>query len=288
MKARILLTVAFFILPNFLLAQNLYTQLVTPVSLHQNQIKSHCNNNSYVKLIESINPLKHRSDSLRSSCDSTAKSLYFIRFAGIDKEDCINFYGFSLGWFHQNPNANFSGLVFSVNLGTQSMEGNFISVNGINIALFHTRTRGTINGISISAIGNAAGMMNGLQLGIIGTTGEYSNGLTMGGCISQFIEVNGIQISLINFCCRLNGLGIGGINGQLEGACQDKVMIANGLVVGAFNFLDVNGLSIAAMNLGNSWLQIGIVNIGNSTVQIGLVNLDENRKMGIPLINVNI
>ena len=100
----------FFILPNFLLAQNLYTQLVTPVSLHQNQIKSHCNNNSYVKLIESINPLKHRSDSLRSSCDSTAKSLYFIRFAGIDKEDCINFYGFSLGWFHQNPNANFSGL----------------------------------------------------------------------------------------------------------------------------------------------------------------------------------
>ena len=287
MKARILLLVAFFILPNFLLAQNWYTHLTRPISLHQKQIKSYFDNNSEVGLNSSFNRLNFQSDTLRSDCDSSARSLYVIRLAGIDKEDCINFYGLSLGWFHQNPNANFSGLALSVNLGTQDMEGNNISVNGINISLFHTRTRGTINGISISAIGNAAGMMNGLQLGIIGTTGEYSNGLTIGGIISQFIEVTGIQISLINFCCRLNGLGIGGINGQLKGACGDSVMIANGLVVGAFNALDIHGLSLGVLNKGKSWLQIGLLNIGDSAVQIGLVNLDGDGKMGIPIININ-
>jgi len=266
MKARILLLVAFFYLPYFLIAQNQKIQSTSPSISQQRNINKFFNHYPTV---------------------SDERSLYIIRITGVDKEDNINFYGLSLCWFHQNPNANFSGLAVSGNLGTQDHEGNFISVNGINIALFHTRTRGTINGISISAIGNDAGMMNGLQLGIIGTTGEYSNGLTVGGIISQFIEVNGIQISLINFCCRLNGLGIGGINGQLEGACQDKVMISNGLALGAFNFLDVNGLSIAAMNIGNSWLQIGIVNIGDSTIQIGLVNLDEKRKMGIPIININ-
>lgn len=287
MKARILLIVTFLILPNFLLAQKSNIVLTNPIGLNQKQIKSFFNNNSDVNLIESVNPFKLQSDSLRSYCDSTARSLYLIRFAGIDTEDCINFYGLSLGWFHQNPTAKFSGLALSVNLGTQDMEGNNISVNGINISLFHTRTRGTINGISISAIGNAVGMMNGLQLGIIGTTGEYSNGLTIGGIVSQFIEVNGIQISLINFCCRLNGLGIGSINGQLEGACPDKVMIANGLVVGFGNILDIRGLSVGVINKGKSWIQIGLLNMGDSSVQIGFVNLDGNNRMGIPIININ-
>jgi len=288
MKARILLLIAFFILPYFIMAQNLCPQLTAPISLHQKQIKSFFNNNSDLNLIESVNPLKLQSDSLRSSCDSIARSLYFIRFAGIDTEDCINFYGLSLGWFHQNPNANFSGLALSVNLGTQDMEGDYISMNGINISLFHTRTRGTINGISISGIGNYSGVLNGLQVGIIGTGAEYLNGLTIGGCMSQSIEINGIQLSLIiNLCKTLNGIGISFINAQSFEPYDKEKRKSSGLVLGVFNIVDISGLSIAAINSGSSWLQIGLLNIGDSVVQIGLVNLDENRKMGIPLINVN-
>lgn len=288
MKARILLLVAFFILPNFLLAQNLYSQLTTHLSLHQKQNKSFFNNNSDLNLIESVNPFKLQSDSLGSSCNSTARSLYVIRFAGNDSVDCINFYGLSLGWLHQNPNANFSGLALNVNLGTQDIEGNNISVNGISISVFHTRTRGTINGISISGIGNGAGNLNGMQVGIIGTGAEYLNGVTIGGIMSQSIEINGIQLSLIiNLCKTLNGIGISFINAQSFESYDKEKRKSSGLVLGVFNIVDISGLSMAAINSGNSWLQIGLLNMGDSSVQIGLVNLDGNKKIGIPIININ-
>jgi len=288
MKARILLLVAFFILPNFLLAQNLYSQPTTPLSLHQKQIKSFFNNNSDVNLIESVNSFKLQSNSLRSYCDSTARSLYFIRFSGTDKEDCVNFYGLSLGWFHQNPNANFSGLILCGNLGANEQIANNISVNGLNIAVFNTRAGGTINGISISAIGNYARVQNGLQVGIIGTGADYLNGLTIGGIMSQSIEINGIQLSLIiNLCKTLNGIGISFINAQSFESYDKEKRKSSGLVLGVFNIVDISGLSMAAVNSGSSWLQIGLVNVGDSVIQIGLVNLDGNKKMGIPIINVN-
>jgi hypothetical protein len=288
MKARILFLVAIFMLPNFLLAQNLYSQPTTSLSLHQKQINSFFINNADLNLIESVNSFKLESNSLRSYCDSTARSLYIFRFAGTDKEDCINFYGLSLGWFHQNPNANFSGLILCSNLGANEQIANNISVNGLNIAVFNTRAGGTINGISISAIGNYARVQNGLQVGIIGAGADYLNGLTLGGFMSQSIEINGIQLSLIiNLCKTLNGIGISFINAQSFESHDKEMRKSSGLVIGVFNIVDISGLSIAAINSGNSWLQIGLLNIGDSVVQIGLVNLDENRKMGIPLINVN-
>lgn len=288
MKKSFFLLAVLLNLPYFLIGQSLQTQKIPQLSLHQKQIQSFFNNNSDVNLIESVNPLKLQSDSPRSYCDSSARSSYIIRFAGTDKEDCINFYGLSLGWFHQNPNANFSGLILCGNLGANEQIANNISVNGLNFAVFNTRAGGTINGISISAIGNYARVQNGLQVGIIGTGADYLNGLTIGGFMSQSIEINGIQLSLIiNLCKTLNGIGISFINAQSFEPHDKEKRKSSGLVIGVFNIVDIRGLSIAAMNSGSSWLQIGIVNIGDSTIQIGLVNLDENRKMGIPLINVN-
>jgi hypothetical protein len=277
MKARILLLVVYFSLPNFIMAQNMFTQQASSLSLNQKQINNHSDNTR----------ISHP-DTLKTMCYGKDRSLYVFRLSGIDYEDCINFYGISIGVVHENPNANFSGLALSLALGTENDEGNNISVNGINIGIFNTRTRGTINGISISGIGDIAGNFNGLQLGIIGTGAPYLNGLTLGGCMSQSIQINGIQLSIIiNLCKTLNGIGISFINAQSFEANDREKRKSSGLVLGVFNIVDISGLSFAAINSGNSWLQIGLVNVGDSAVQIGLVNLDGNKKMGIPIINFN-
>ena len=85
--------------------------------------------------------------------------------------------------------------------------------------------------------------------------------------------------------CNFNGIGIASYNRESTDLCEGSNI--NGMILGIYNNLSVNGLSIGLVNNGDSWLQIGLVNMGNSTVQIGLVNLDENYKMGIPVINLN-
>ena len=277
MKARILLLVVFFSLPYFLMAQELSTQRASSLSLHPKQINNHSDNTCISKL-----------DTLKPSCDGKERSVYVLRLSGIDNEDCFNFYGMSIGVVHENPKANFSGLALSLALGTQNAEGNNISVKGINIGIFNTRTKGSINGISISGIGDVAGNFNGLQVGIIGTGADYLNGFTFGGCISQCTEANGIQISLlINMCKILNGVGISFINAHSFESYDKGRLNDIGLILGAFNIVNVKGLSLAVVNSGNSWLQIGLVNIGDSVVQIGFVNLHADGKMGIPIININ-
>ena len=52
--------------------------------------------------------------------------------------------------------------------------------------------------------------------------------------------------------------------------------------------INVRGISLAVLNGGNCWLQIGLINGGDSIVQIGILNLDDNGKLGIPFINVNL
>ena len=268
MKVRILFLVVIFLLPSPIMAQNPdYLSEHFPYHFQKNNF---CITNNF-------------------SMIDDERSLYLIRITGVDKEDNINFYGLSLGWFHQNPNANFSGLILCGNLGANEQKANNISVNGLNIAVFNTRAGGTINGISISAIGNYARVQNGLQVGIIGTGADYLNGLTIGGFMSQSIEVNGIQLSLIiNLCKTLNGIGISFINAQSFESHDKEKRKSSGLVIGVANIVDISGLSLAAINSGSSWLQIGIVNIGIVIVQIGLVNLDENRRMAIPIININL
>jgi hypothetical protein len=267
MIARILFLVDVFLLPFSIMSQNLeYQSEHFPNRFQKNNL---CITNNF-------------------SMRNDERSLYLIRITGVDKEDNIKFYGLSLGWFHQNPNANFSGLILCGNLGANTQAGDNISVNGLNLAVFNIRTMGTINGISISAIGNYARVQNGLQVAIIGTGADYLNGLTIGGIMSQSIELNGIQISLIiNICERLNGIGISFINAQSFESNDKEKRNDNGLILGVFNIVDIKGLSIAALNSGNSWIQIGLVNKGESAVQIGLVNLHSDGEMGIPLINVN-
>ena len=268
MEAKFFISILLLNLPHFILAQNIHYQQLHSLSILQ---KNHCAiTNNFMTI-------------------NDERSLYLFRITGIDKEDDINFYGLSLGLLHQNLNANFSGISLSMNLGDQTIPKSNISVNGINFSLFHTITSGTINGISISGIGSDAEVINGLELGIVGTDTDYLNGLTIGGFTSRSICINGVQLSfIINICCRLNGISISAINSQLKGFYDENTMSANGLVIGVLNAFNIHGLSVGAINIGNSWLQIGLLNIGNSIVQIGLVNLDENKKMGIPIINVNL
>jgi hypothetical protein len=259
MKARILLMVTFLILPNFLLAQNLSTQQFPSFSLHQKKIKSFFDNNSDMNLIESVNSFKLQSDSLRSYCDNGTRSLFVLRLAGFDHEDCINFYGISMRLIHYNNEATFSGLALSLDLGDPSIPASNISVNGINIGVLNTTTIGTINGISISGISDFASKLNGLEVALWGIGTDYLNGLTIGGFASYSININGIKISFINISCRLNGLGIGFINAQVnflnaqsEESCNNNFMISNGVALGVFNILDIHGLSLGAINKGKS------------------------------------
>jgi hypothetical protein len=308
MKARILLLVAFFILPNFLLAQNLSAQQFPSFSLHQKKIKSFFDNNSDLNLIESVNSFKLQSDSLPSSCDSATKSLYAIRFAGNDSVDCINFYGISFGGGHHNKVATFSGLAFNGVVGDfrEALEENNndnISINGINISLIYIATAGAINGIScggvlgsystenngiaLGLLGAGAVFLNGLAIGGIGCVSENVNGILIGGIFSFSKNANAFQISgIINGYCNFNGIGIAAYNSR-EGFDSSQVTNINGLILGIYNDVSVRGLSIGIVNNGNSWLQIGLLNMGDSSVQIGLVNLDGNNRMGIPIINVN-
>jgi len=123
-------------------------------------------------------------------------------------------------------------------------------------------------------------------MGIFGTFSNYLNGLAIGGLVSSSSNANAVQVGgIVNGYCKFNGIGIASVNIKAIDLCEGTNI--NGMILGIYNNVGVRGLSIGIVNNGNSWLQIGLVNMGNSTVQIGLVNLDENYKMGIPLVNVN-
>ena len=164
MKARILLLVVFFSLPYFVMAQNLSTQQASSLSLNQKQINNFFNHYSTV---------------------SDERSFYIIRIVGKDKEDCISFYGISIGGVHENPNAVFSGICLNMGLGNPPIQGkayNNISLNGINISLIVTGVTGTINGFSFGGFwGNSAKEVNGIATGILGTESDYLNGIAIGG-----------------------------------------------------------------------------------------------------------
>ena len=296
MKARILFLVAIFILPNLLLAQNLYSQPTTPLSLHQKQIKRFFNNNSDVGLNGSVNRINFQSDTLRPACDSIERSLYIIRVTGMDSEECLNFYGFSLAGAHSNNLANFYGFCLNMGLGSMRRYETYISVNGLNFSLFGLSTEGTMNGFSFGTLFNSATYSNGILIGAMAGS-ENLNGIVIGGLMSYSQYANAIQIAgIFNEYCNFNGIGIALINSTTSGfeetmksysedyCTENKVY---GIMLGLYNAVDVRGISLALINNGNSWLQIGLLNIGDSVIQIGLVNLDGNKKMGIPIININ-
>jgi len=287
MNARILLLVAILNLPYFNMAQILSTQQTSSLRLNQKQFNNTQSNKIDLRLSYPLHPIRSQKDSLTSSCDNGTRSLYVLRLAGFDHEDCINFYGLSLGLIHYNKETTFSGLAISLDLGDPSIPVNNICVNGINIGVLNTTTTGTINGISISGISEFARNLNGLEIAIWGMETENLNGVSIGGFASFSNNLNGIKISFINVCCTFKGLALSFFNYQNEGYCREHVMSATGLAIGVINVISIQGLSLAVVNKGNSSLQIGLLNIGDSTVQLGLVNLDSNGKMGIPLINVN-
>lgn len=214
---------------------------------------------------------------------------YLIRVKWFDEIDNINFYGISVAGFYINKVATYSGLTLSFNLGRgelylKDIEYD-ITVNGLNVSLLNTGTKGKINGISIATLTSMIGEFNGIAVSGTGGTFNNLNGLFIGAACGSS-NANAIQAGVfMNMYCRFNGIGIGIYNTSFEAECESTII--NGLIIGVINVVDVNGLSIGLVNNGNSWLQIGLVNMGNSRVQIGLVNLDANKKMGIPIININ-
>jgi hypothetical protein len=214
---------------------------------------------------------------------------YVIRVKWYDEIDNINFYGISVAGFYINKVATYSGLTLGFNLGQgklylKDIEYD-ITVNGLNVSLLNTGTNGKINGISIATLTSMIGEFNGIAFSGTGGVFNNLNGLFIGAACGSS-NANALQVgAFMNMYCRFNGIGIGIYNTSLEAECESRII--NGLIIGVINVVDVNGLSIGLVNNGNSWLQIGVVNMGDSTVQIGLVNLDENKKMGIPIININ-
>jgi hypothetical protein len=275
MKARILLLVAFFYLPYFLIAQNQKIQSTSPLNSQERNI------NKFINRYPTV---------------SDERSLYLIRITGVDRENKINFYGIDIGWLHSNAVASFSGFCLNMGLGSLRRYETYISVNGVNISFLGLSTEGTINGFSLGTLFNSAIHSNGILIGAMAGS-DYLNGIILGGLMSYSQYANGIQIAGIsNFYCNFNGIGIALINSTISGfeelmnhksenSCLENNMY--GLIFGLYNAVDVKGLSLALINNGNGWLQIGLLNIGDSTVQIGLANLDADGKMGVPIINVN-
>lgn len=215
---------------------------------------------------------------------------YLIRVVPHDTNNYVNLYGISLGVVHLNKIAKYSGLAINFAMGCGSLLGgkgdNNISINGINISLIMTETIGTINGISFGGFfGSYAEACNGISIGVIVGGSKNQNGISIGGIVAGSNNGNGIQIGGISGqYCNFNGLGIATFNHSVYECTNNQI---NGIILGIYNNVNVQGISVGIVNNGNSWLQVGVLNIGNSAVQIGLVNLDENYKMGIPLINVN-
>ncbi|HSD62540.1 MAG TPA: hypothetical protein VLB50_02045 [Ignavibacteriaceae bacterium] len=185
-----------------------------------------------------------------------------------------------------------NGLTFSLSLGNMGVDGasskfNYhIYLNGIHFSLLLINTVGDINGFAFGGFyGLGVNKLNGIGLGGIAAYADTLNGIGIGagGCGGH--QVNGIILGgICNFLERLNGISIASINTKKSFTNSEQDV--NGLIMGLLNFIDVNGLTIGLLNSGNSWIQIGLVNIGESVVQIGLINLDENKKMGIPVVNI--
>lgn len=217
-------------------------------------------------------------------------NLYLIRVAPHDTNNYVNLYGISLGVVHLNKIAKYSGLAINFAMGCGSLLGgkgdNNISINGINISLIITETIGTINGISFGGFfGSYSESCNGISIGVIAGGSKNQNGISIGGIVAASNNGNGIQIGGVSGqYCNFNGLGIAALNHSVYECTNNQI---NGIILGIYNNVNVQGISVGIVNNSNSWLQIGLVNIGNSSVQIGLVNLDENKIIGIPLINVN-
>lgn len=216
---------------------------------------------------------------------------YLIRFSPNDKNNNVNFYGISFGGVHKNKVAKYSGLAINFAMGYGSLLGgkgdNNISINGINISLIITETIGTINGISFGGFfGSYSESCNGISIGVLVGGSKNQNGISIGGIVAGSNNGNGIQIGGISGqYCNFNGLGIAVFNHCVYECNNNQI---NGIILGIYNVVNVEGISFGLVNNGDSWLQIGLVNIGNSSVQIGLVNFDENYKVGIPLININL
>jgi len=229
---------------------------------------------------------------------------YVIRLGLNDEDQNIEFYGLSIAAIQNNFNSVFNGMTINAILGDPDFEMQFkspescINVNGINISLWSSSVKGTINGftcgglyiqkannvngIASAFLGTFTNSLNGVQFSIFANAVQTAHGVLIGGLNSNIpnskenVRVQGIVFGLINWY------------GPLQGGRGLGAMI-QGVALGLLNInANVKGLSFALINSGNCWLQIGLINGGDSIVQVGILNLDDNGKLGIPFINVNL
>ena len=227
---------------------------------------------------------------------------YAINLAFNDTDQNIEFYGLSIAAIQNNFNSVFNGMTINALLGGPDfkMQNNSpescIYVNGINLSLLSCRFNGTINGLTCAGVqeannvngiasaflGTFTNSLNGVQFSIFANAVQTAHGVLIGGLNSNIpnskenVRVQGIVFGLINWYGPLQGGR--GLGAKIEG-----------IALGLLNMnANVEGLSLALINSGNCWLQIGLINGGDSIVQIGILNLDDNGKLGIPFINVNL
>lgn len=285
MKKKYLLILLFVFTTNLLYPQDLAD---TTYSTKSDSIKKIDNSapskNARLDSREQIN--KYDSCSIRPYDKS-----YAINLAFDDTDQNIEFSGLSIAVIQNNFNSVFNGMTINAILGDPDFEMQFnspescIYVNGINISLWSSSVKGTINGFTCGGLYiQKANNVNGICFAWMGTITSNLNGLAL--AIFNITEYgNGIQFGIIaNGYQKFNGFGFAAINSGKEYNSD-----INGIVFGLLNVgINVRGISLAVLNGGNCWLQIGLINGGDSIVQIGILNLDENGKLGIPFINVNL
>jgi hypothetical protein len=59
------------------------------------------------------------------------------------------------------------------------------------------------------------------------------------------------------------------------------------VVLGIYDKVNVNGLSLGGMNSGGSFFQVGVLNRGNSRTQLGLLNFDDGWRFSLPFLSIH-
>jgi hypothetical protein len=212
----------------------------------------------------------------------------------LDTEEYVSYNGLNINLFACDTRGNINGLGIGL-IGAYMVN----EVNGVGIGGIFGLGANTLNGIGFDTFGKT---LNGLNIGIAGMV-NFCNGVLISGIANSFTDLNGVSVSINNFSQdggmtngllisvfvntinRINGIAIGGVN-SIYPESKDSLHYINGLSIALVNKIDVNGLSLGAVNLGNSWVQIGIFNKGDSILQIGLVNFDSSMKFNFPFVYV--
>jgi hypothetical protein len=142
---------------------------------------------------------------------------------------------------------------------------------------------GRVYGLEASWIISATETIGGVQTAAIGCTSKKLDGVqaAIPYCMNNE-ELNGLQASLVNLSCSINGFQPGAVNVAEDIHGLQLAVLANisqdvsGMQAGVTNYAkNLNGVQLSVVNVsgGGDCMQIGLVNVGfRRGIQFGLVN----------------